>query len=164
MSLTAFTDADWAGNPVDRCSTMAFLVFLGNNLITWSSKKQSTVACSSTEAEYWSLVVGATELAWLQMLLCDFGIFLNSPPIICCDNLSAISLASNPVFHARTKHVEIDYHFVRECVIRGDLKVQYIPIEDQLADLLTKALPSPRFLLLSNKLLYSSRLHAFEGG
>uniref|UniRef100_A0A2N9ETD6 Reverse transcriptase Ty1/copia-type domain-containing protein n=1 Tax=Fagus sylvatica TaxID=28930 RepID=A0A2N9ETD6_FAGSY len=126
--------------------------------------RYSTVACSSTEAEYWSLVVGATELAWLQMLLCDFGIFLNSPPIIWCDNLSAISLASNPVFHARTKHVEIDYHFVRECVIRGDLKVQYIPIEDQLADLLTKALPSPRFLLLSNKLLHSSRLHAFEGG
>jgi hypothetical protein len=98
------------------------------------------------------------------MLLCDFGIFLNFPPIIWCDNLSAISLASNPVFHARTKHVEIDYHFVRECVIRGDLKFQYIPIEDQLADLLTKALPSPRFLLLSNKLLHSSRLHAFEGG
>uniref|UniRef100_A0A2N9FV76 Reverse transcriptase Ty1/copia-type domain-containing protein n=1 Tax=Fagus sylvatica TaxID=28930 RepID=A0A2N9FV76_FAGSY len=164
MSLTAFTDADWAGNPVDRRSTTAFLVFLGNNLITWSSKKQSTVARSSTEAEYRSLAVGAAELAWLRMLLCDFGIFLNSPPIIWCDNLSAISLASNPVFHARTKHVEIDYHFVRERVIRGDLKVHYIPTEDQLADLLTKALPSPRFLLLSNKLLHSSRLHAFEGG
>ena len=164
MSLTAFTDADWAGNLVDRRSTTAFFVFLGNNLITWLSKKQSTVARSSTEAEYRSLTVGAVELAWLRILLCDFGIFLNSPPIIWCDNLSAISLALNPAFLARTKHVEINYHFVREHVICGDLKVQYIPTEDQLADLLTKALPSPRFLLLSNKLLHSSRLHAFEGG
>jgi hypothetical protein len=164
MSLTAFTDADWAGNPVDRRSTTGFLVFLGNNLITWSSKKQTTVARSSTEAEYRSLAVGAAELAWLRMLLCDFGVYLASPPVIWCDNLSAISLASNPVFHARTKHVEIDYHFVRERVIRGDLKVQYIPTEDQLADLLTKALPSPRFLFLSHKLLHSSRLHEFEGG
>ena len=98
------------------------------------------------------------------MLLCDFGIFLNSPSIIWYDNLSAISLALNPAFLARTKHVEINYHFVCEHVICGDLKVQYIPTEDQLADLLTKALPSPRFLLLSNKLLHSFRLHAFEGG
>ena len=118
-------------------------MFLGNNLITWSSKKQTTVARSSTKAKYHSLAVGATELAWLRMLLCDFGVYLTSPLVIWCDNLSSISLALNPVFHARTKHVEIDYHFVRERVIRGDLKVQYIPTEDQLANLLTKALPSP---------------------
>ena len=88
-------------------------MFLGNNLITWSSKKQTTVARSSTKAKYHSLAVGATELAWLRMLLCDFGVYLTSPLVIWCDNLSSISLALNPVFHARTKHVEIDYHFVR---------------------------------------------------
>jgi hypothetical protein len=98
MSLIAFTDADWAGNPVDRCSTMGFLVFLGNNLITWSSKKQTTVARSSTEAKYRSLAVGAVELAWIRMLLCDFGVYLPSPPVIWCDNLSSLSLASNPGF------------------------------------------------------------------
>jgi transposase InsO family protein len=146
MHLTVFTDADWAGNPVDRRSTTGFLVFLGNNLITWASKKQPTVSRSSTEAEYRSLAVGAAEVAWIRMLLRDLHVFLAHCPTVWCDNTSAISLASNPVFHARTKHVEVDYHFVRERVVRGDLNVQFIPTVDQLADLLTKALPTPRFL------------------
>ena len=162
--LTAFTDSDWAGNPVDRRSTTGFLVFLGNNLITWSSKKQPTVSRSSTEAEYRSLAIGAAELAWIRMLLCDFGVILPSLPVIWCDNTSAIALASNPVFHARTKHVEVDYHFVRERVVRGDLRVLFISTNDQLADLLTKALPAPRFLELSSKLLSSLHRHTFEGG
>uniref|UniRef100_A0A2N9HH98 Integrase catalytic domain-containing protein n=1 Tax=Fagus sylvatica TaxID=28930 RepID=A0A2N9HH98_FAGSY len=164
MHLTVFTDADWAGNPVDRRSTTGFLVFLGNNLLTWASKKQPTVSRSSTKAEYRSLAVGAAEVAWIRMLLCDLHIFLPSSPTLWCDNTSAISLASNPVFHARTKHVEVDYHFVRERVVRGDLKVHFIPTADQLADLLTKALPTPRFLQLSNKLLHSFSRHPFEGG
>uniref|UniRef100_A0A2N9HGM7 CCHC-type domain-containing protein n=1 Tax=Fagus sylvatica TaxID=28930 RepID=A0A2N9HGM7_FAGSY len=164
MHLTVFTDADWAGNPVDRRSTTGFLVFLGNNLITWASKKQPTVSRSSTEAEYRSLAVGAAEVAWIRMLLRDLHVFLSECPLIWCDNTSAISLASNPVFHARTKHVEVDYHFVRERVVRGDLKVQFIPTVDQLADLLTKALPTPRFVQLANKLLHSFSRHPFEGG
>uniref|UniRef100_A0A2N9I261 Reverse transcriptase Ty1/copia-type domain-containing protein n=1 Tax=Fagus sylvatica TaxID=28930 RepID=A0A2N9I261_FAGSY len=159
-----FTDSDWAGNPVDRRSTTGFLVFLGNNLITWSSKKQPTVSRSSTEAEYRSLAIGAAELAWIRMLLCDFGVILPSPLVIWCDNTSAIALASNPVFHARTKHVEVDYHFVRERVVRGDLRVLFISTNDQLADLLTKALPAPCFLELSSKLLSSLHRHPFEGG
>jgi hypothetical protein len=149
---------------VDRRSTTGLLVFLGNNLLTWASKKQPTVSRSSTEAEYRSLAVGAAEVAWIRMLLCDLHIFLPSSPTLWCDNTSAISLASNPVFHARTKHVEVDYHFVRERVVRGDLKVHFIPTVDQLADLLTKALPTPRFLQLSNKLLHSFSRHPFEGG
>ncbi len=163
MHLTVFTDADWAGNPVDRRSTIGFLVFLGNNLITWASKKQPTVSCSSTEAEYRSLAVGTAEVAWIHMLLCDLHIFLASSPTLWRDNTSAISLASNPVFLARTKHVEVDYHFVRERVVRGDLKVHFIPTIDQLADLLTKALPTLHFLQLSNKLLHSFSRHPFEG-
>ena len=154
MHLIVFTDADWAGNPVDHRSTTGFLVFLGNNLITWASKKQPTASRSSTEAEYRSLTLGAAEVAWIRMLLCDLHIFLASCPTLWCDNTSAISLASNPVFHTRAKHVEVNYHFVREHVVRGDLKVQFIPTIDQLADLLTKALPTPLFLQLSNKLLH----------
>jgi hypothetical protein len=164
MHLIVFTDADWAGNPVDRRSTTGFLVFLGNNLITWASKKQPTASRSSTEAEYRSLALGAAEVAWIRMLLCDLHIFLASCPTLWCDNTSAISLASNPVFHTRAKHVEVNYHFVREHVVRGDLNVQFIPTIDQLADLLTKALPTPRFLQLSNKLLHSFSRHPFEGG
>ena len=164
LHLTVFTDADWAGNPVDRRSTTGLLVFLGNNLLTWASKKQPTVSRSSTEAEYRSLAVGAAKVAWVRMLLCDLHIFLDSAPTLWCDNTSAIFLASNLVFHARTKHVEVDYHFVRERVVRGDLKVHFIPTVDQLADVLTKALPTPRFLQLSNKLLHSFSRHPFEGG
>uniref|UniRef100_A0A2N9FD48 Integrase catalytic domain-containing protein n=1 Tax=Fagus sylvatica TaxID=28930 RepID=A0A2N9FD48_FAGSY len=134
MHLTVFTDADWAGNPVDRRSTTG------------------------------SLTVGAAEVAWIRMLLRDLHVFLSECPLIWCDNTSAISLASNPVFHARTKHVKVDYHFVRERVVRGDLKVPFIPTVDQLADLLTKALPIPRFVQLANKLLHSFSRHPFEGG
>ena len=79
---------------------------------------------------YRSLAVGVAELAWIRMLLCDFGVFLPSPPVIWCDNTSVITLASNPVFHARTKHVEVDYHFVQERVVRGDLSVLFIPTAD----------------------------------
>uniref|UniRef100_A0A2N9GKR4 Integrase catalytic domain-containing protein n=1 Tax=Fagus sylvatica TaxID=28930 RepID=A0A2N9GKR4_FAGSY len=114
--------------------------------------------------EYRALAVGAAELAWIRMLLRDLRIFISHALVLWCDNTSAISLASNPVFHARTKHVEIDYHFVREKVVRGDLSVQFISTDDQLADLLTKALPSPRYITLSTKLLHSISQHSFEGG
>ena len=164
MHLTVFIDADWADNLVDCRSTTGFLVFLGNNLITWASKKQPTVSRSSTEAECKSLAVGTAEVAWICMLLRDLNIFLFSCLTIWCDNTSAISLASNPVFHARTKHVEVDYHFVQERVVRGDLKVQFIPTVDQLANLLIKALPALRFIQLSNKLLHFFSLHTLEGG
>ncbi len=89
------------------------------------------------------------------MLLCDFGVFLPSPPVIWCDNTRVITLASNPVFHARTKHVEVDYHFIQERVVRGDLSVLFIPTADQLVNLLTKALLAPRYLELSHKLRHS---------
>uniref|UniRef100_A0A2N9H210 Uncharacterized protein n=1 Tax=Fagus sylvatica TaxID=28930 RepID=A0A2N9H210_FAGSY len=164
FALTAFTDADWAGDPCDRRSTSGIIVFLGNNPITWLAKKQHTVSRSSTEAEYRSLASGAAELSWIRQVLCDLGLFLPSAPLIWCDNTSALALASNPVFHGRTKHIEVDYHFIRERVVRGDLKLQFISTEDQLADVFTKALPSPRFHRLCSKLLICSTDHQFEGG
>ena len=113
-SLSAFTDADWAGHPNDRRSNSGLLVFLGHNPITWSVKKQLTVSRSSTEAEYRALASASTELCWLCVLLKDLGIYLHDPPILWCDNVSALAIASNPVFHAHTKHIEVDFHFIRE--------------------------------------------------
>ena len=153
-SLSAYCDADWAGDPVDRRSISGIVVFFGNCPITWSAKKQSTVSRSSTEAEYRALASTAAELYWIRMLLRDLGIFLSTPPLMWCDNVSALAIASNPVFHARTKHIEVDYHFVREKVLRKDLMVKFISSNDQLADLFTKGLPSFRFHWLTSKLMW----------
>ena len=89
------------------------------------------------------------------MVLRDLGIFLSNTPVLWCDNLSTLALASNPVFHARTKHIKVDYHFVREKVVRRDVAVKFISTLDRLADILTKSLPSPGFTRLRNKLLLS---------
>jgi Reverse transcriptase (RNA-dependent DNA polymerase) len=144
LSLHGFSDSDWARCPDDRKSTTGFLIFLGCNLISWSSKKQPTVARSSTEAEYRSLAMAATEMVWLMSLLKELDIQL-PPPLLWCDNLGATFLASNPTFHACTKYIELDYHFVREKVNAGILKVRFICSQDQLADTLTKSLSSVYF-------------------
>ena len=89
------------------------------------------------------------------MVLRDLGTFLSNTPVLWCDNLSALALASNPVFHARTKHIKVDYHFVREKVVYRDVAVKFISTTDQLADILTKSLPSPSFTRLHDKLLLS---------
>uniref|UniRef100_A0A2N9EGM1 Uncharacterized protein n=1 Tax=Fagus sylvatica TaxID=28930 RepID=A0A2N9EGM1_FAGSY len=157
--LTAFTDSDWAGDLYDRRSTTGITVFLGNNPITWVSKKQHTVSRSSTEAEYRALASGAAELAWIRQVLCDLGIVLPHAPIMWCDNTSAIALASNPVFHSCTKHIEVDYHFVRERVVHGDLSLLFISTDDQLADLFTKPLSTQRFQRLTSKLMFSTPEH-----
>ena len=129
------------------------VVFLGNSLITWSAKKQSVVSRSSTEAEYRSLAIITAELYWLRMLFKDLGIYLYHPPILWCDNVSALALASNPIFHARIKHIEVDCHFVHEKVLNRDMVLKYISTLDQLVDLFTKSLSSPRFRVLSFKLM-----------
>uniref|UniRef100_A0A2N9IKH6 CCHC-type domain-containing protein n=2 Tax=Fagus sylvatica TaxID=28930 RepID=A0A2N9IKH6_FAGSY len=152
-TLSAFTDADWAGDPNDRRSTSGLLVFLGHNPITWSAKKQLTVSRSSTEAEYRALASAFAEVCWLRVLLRDLSIFISAPPILWCDNVSALAIASNPVFHARTKHIEVDFHFIRERVLRKDLQVQFVSTADQLADIFTKGLSSPRFRELQSKLM-----------
>ena len=130
MTLSAYTDADWVGDPSDRRSTSGFLVYLGSNPITWCAKKQATVSRSSIESEYRALAIAATKLCWLRNLLRDLGVYLPDTPILWCDNVSALAIASNPVFHAYTKHIEVDFHFVRERVLHKDLAVKFVSTID----------------------------------
>ena len=146
LHLSAYTDADWAEDPDDRRSTSGYLVYLGFNPITWSAKKQATVSRSSTESEYRAFAIASAELCWIRTLLKDLGIFLSQTSILWCDNVSTLSIASNPVFHARIKHIEVDFHFVRERVLCKDLEVKFVSTVDQLADIFTKSLPTQRFI------------------
>jgi hypothetical protein len=142
LQVNAFCDSDWASCPDDRRSTTGFAIFLGDCLIAWSAKKQAVVSRSSTEAEYRSLSITVAELFWIRMLFKELRIYLSSRPVLWCDNVSALALASNPVFHVRTKHIEVDYHFVREKVLNRDILLKFISTHDQVADLFTKGLPS----------------------
>ncbi|CAL2257492.1 unnamed protein product [Prunus armeniaca] len=146
IQLLVYSDSDWAGDPNTRRSTTGYVVYLGNNPIPWQSRKQNYVSRSSTYAEYKALANSAYEFSWIRQILKDMHLFLAAPPILQCDNLSALALSSNPVFHSRIKHLDTDFHFVRERVQHGDIHVQYVPTQEQVANMLTKGLHSPVFL------------------
>lgn len=155
--LVCFTDAGWASDPEDCRSQHGFSIYFGGNLVSWSSRKQNVVARSSTEAEYRAIAFASAELIWLQQLLTEMAASSPGPPILFCDNLSATFLTANPVFHQRSKHIKIDYHFVREQVQAGDLIVRHVNSADQIADIFTKAVGTSRFQNLRSKLLVRAR-------
>ncbi|WVZ56997.1 hypothetical protein U9M48_007445 [Paspalum notatum var. saurae] len=144
-SLTAYSDADWAGCPDSRRSTSGYCLFLGDNLVSWSSKRQTTVSCSSAEAEYRAVAHAMAETCWLRQLLQELHAPISSATIVYCDNVSAVYMTANPVHHRRTKHIEIDIHFVREKVALGQVRVLHVPSSHQFADIMTKGLPVQLF-------------------
>lgn len=144
FGLKGYVDADWAKCVETRRSVTGYCVYLGDSLISWRSKKQDTVSRSSTESEYRALGSVVCELTWILKVLYDLKIEKLLPVLVFCDNESAIKLALNPVFHEKTKHFEVDVHFVREKVAKGVIKIKKIESENQHADILTKSLSFPQ--------------------
>lgn len=152
LEIEVFTDADWAGSTMDRRSTSGYCTFVGGNLVTWKSKKQSVVARSSAEAEFRSVAHGVCEVMWIKGILDELQIPSSIPMKVYCDNKAAIAIAHNPVLHERTKHVEVDKHFIKEKLDSGLICMPYISSDDQTADILTKGLHRRQFIRLVNKL------------
>ncbi|KAL8143673.1 hypothetical protein V2J09_016705 [Rumex salicifolius] len=145
VRYVGFTDTDWAGDPSTRRSTSGYTFSMGSGVVSWCSKKQPTVALSSTEAEYRATTMAAQECTWLLQLVQDMGQDANYTVGIYCDNQSAIRLATNPVFHARTKHIEVHHHYIREKVLSGEVELVPVATNEQVADIFTKALALPKF-------------------
>ncbi|XP_019084189.1 PREDICTED: uncharacterized protein LOC109125882 [Camelina sativa] len=152
FTLRAYSDNSHANCKDTRRSIAGFCTFLGNNIISWSSKRQPTVSKSSTEAEYRALSDTTSEPVWINNMLKDLRIPQMEPPELYGDNLSSIYLAANPIFHNRTKHFETHYHYVRERVALGAMVVKHVPAHQQLADIFTKPLPQGPFSSLRHKL------------
>ncbi|KAL8137526.1 hypothetical protein V2J09_003527 [Rumex salicifolius] len=157
LTFKAYSDADWAGDKDDYVSTTGYVLYLGSTPVSWSSRKQKSIARSSTEAEYKALADTSAEVLWVLSLLGELGHTPPAAPVIYCDNLGATNLSANPVFHSRMKHIAIAYHFIREQVQSGKFRVSFVSTHDQLADLLTKPLHRPRFATLLLKLNLQSR-------
>lgn len=143
--LMGFSDSDITGQVDDRRSTGGMAFYLNESLITWVSQKQRCVALSSCEAEFMAATAATCQGIWLRNLLSQVTDTSPGPITLYIDNKSAIDLAKNPVFHGRSKHIDIRYHFIRECVERGEIVIQHISTNEQRADVLTKAMATVKF-------------------
>nr|GEW68835.1 ribonuclease H-like domain-containing protein [Tanacetum cinerariifolium] len=143
--LVAYSDADWAGCPTTRRSTSGYCVFLGNNLLSWSVKRQPTLSRSSAKAEYRGVATVVAETCWLRNLLHELHTSLSSATLVYYDNVNAVYLSSNLIQHQRTKQIEIVIHFVHDLVATGQVRVFHVPFRYQFADIFTKGLPTALF-------------------
>jgi hypothetical protein len=150
FELVGYSDSDYAGDKVERRSTSGTYQLLGRSLVSWSSKKQNSVALSTAEAEY--IAVGnCAQILWIKATLKDFGIKFRKVPLL-CDNESVMKLTNNLVQHQRTKHIDIRHHFIRDHQQKGDICIENVDTEDQLADIFTKPLDEKKFYKLRNEL------------
>ena len=150
LQLKAFSYANWGTCPDTKQSVIGFCIFLGSSLISWKSKKQLVVSRSSAKVEYRSMANTTCEVVWLLGLFKDLLVAHQDPTLLYCDNEVGLHIAANPVYHERTKHIEIDCHFVRKIIQAGVLKTMHVSTQNQLVDLFTKALhPTQQQLILS---------------
>lgn len=150
--LVGYSDSDFAADQDTRRSQLGFIYLLNGGPVSWTSTQQKSVSVSTTEAEYVALSEASKEAIWLRRLLSDMGKTQENPTILWGDNQGANKLVRNPEFHKRSKHIDVRYHFVREKEQEGEIKVQYIPTQEQLADGLTKALTRDKFIEWRNSL------------
>ena len=135
-----YSDADWGSDHETRRSTSGYIFMINNAAVTWQSKRQPTVALSSTEAEYMASCEAAREAVWQRAFLANLGYAQQNATVLHGDNQGCLALAKNPTLHARTKHIEMRHHFIREKINSGEIKQVYCPTKDMMADVLTKAL------------------------
>jgi len=159
LGVDGYIDVDWVGSANDWCSTSSYFTYVGGNLVTWRSKKQSVVSRWSVEVEYRGMSIGVCELLWLKNLMKDLGFFQRTAMNLYCDNKSAIEIAHNHVQHDRTKHVEVDRHFIKEKLEAGIIQFPFIKSEFQLTDVLTKTVSSKVFTSCLDKLSMNN-IHA----
>ncbi|KAK4351562.1 hypothetical protein RND71_030875 [Anisodus tanguticus] len=144
-TLASYTDANWGGCPDTRRFTSGYCMFLGDSLVSWSAKRQSVLSGSSVEAEYRGVANVVSESCWLRNLLLELHFPIHKATLVYCDNISVVYLSGNPVQHQRTKHIELDIHFVREKVARGQVRVLHVSFRYRIVDIFTKGLPSVLF-------------------
>ena len=152
LRIEAYSDSGFAGDKEDRKSHGGYATYVGGNLVTWRSQKQSIVSRSSAEAEYRAMADTTTEMLWLRSLLIELGFSPDGPMQMYCDNMAATFIVSNATFHMRTKHFEIDYHFIQQYVDNGTICTAHVASSHQMADIFTKALPGPTYETIGSKL------------
>lgn len=152
FTVRAYYNSDCATYPDTRKSVSGYVVFLGERPVSWKSKKQATISLSSIEAEYRALRQAVGELIWLYKLLMELTVPVTLPIQIYCDSHSALHIAKNLVFHKKTKHIEVDCHFVRNQLQDGLISLHHVPTKDQLIDVLTKALTGVKHSAILSKL------------
>jgi len=157
LKIEAWSDANW-GTEEGRESISGFVFTIAGGAVSWSSKKQSSVALSTTESEYMAILHALKEMIWIHRLLEELGYDVSNQNTIYTDSQSAIALAHNPEHHARTKHIDIQYHFIRNCVEDGRLQLEYCPTEDMVADGLTCCNENDLFLAEPHFAIYGIRL------